>query len=72
MNAATVANQRDLLEYLAVNVETLHSGLQGLMALLDGQPADRPVGCGQIRTLLAPLADEASQAEPVTRILLRG
>ena len=55
-----------------MNVETLHSGLQGLMALLDGQPADRPVGCGQIRTLLAPLADEASQAEPVTRILLRG
>jgi hypothetical protein len=69
MNAG---HRRDLLEEVTVHVETLHFGLQGLMQMLAGEPADRPVGAAHIRTLLAPLADEARQAEPVTRMLLGG
>lgn len=60
MNAGQEA--RELAKELASSAEVLHFGLEGLMQLLAGDEADRSVGCGYLRTLLAPLAGEARQA----------
>ena len=57
MNAGQEA--RELAKELASSAEVLHFGLEGLMQLLAGDEADRSVGCGYLRTLLAPLARDA-------------
>jgi hypothetical protein len=64
------AERAQTLEYLNAHVDTVHRGLQALLALLMAAPPATPLQAGQLVALLQPLACEASQAEPLTRLLL--
>jgi hypothetical protein len=59
----------ELILYLDVHVRAVSLGLQALLDLLEGVPPDKTVQASSLRVLLQPLADEASQAEPLARLL---
>ena len=61
--------QAEVLPYLDAHVAAVHRGLQALMDLLAHGPPGRVVQASSLHALLAPLADEASQAEPLARRL---
>lgn len=61
---------RENLEYLQAHVQAVHGGLQALLDLMAGLPEDQPVRAGSVQALLLPLASEASQAEPLARMML--
>lgn len=51
-------------------LQFVSDGLQALMSLLDGAPPDTSIRAGGLRALLGPMADQAGQAAPLTRMLL--
>lgn len=61
--------ERENLEYLQAHVATVNTGLQALLDLLRTVPAGATLRAASVRALLLPLADEASQAEPIARML---
>lgn len=59
----------EALDELDAHVTAVHRGLQAVLDLLGVDPGDRTVQAASVRALLLPLADEASQAEPLARML---
>lgn len=63
------AQQSEVIPFLDAHVRAVHTGLRALLDLLEGSPPDKTVFANSMHALLAPLADEASQAEPLARML---
>lgn len=59
----------ELITDLDTHVGAVHRGLQAVLDLLGEEPGERTVRAASVRALLLPLADEASQAEPLARML---
>jgi hypothetical protein len=72
MSAATItlpAHHAQILDELDAHLHTLHRGLQCLLHLLAGANEGATIEPGNLHALLAPLADEASQAAPLARMV---
>lgn len=63
------SHQSELIPYLDAHVRAVNTGLQALLDLLAAAPDGAAVQAASVRALLLPLADEASQAEPLARLL---
>ncbi len=63
------AQAHELITHLDAHVCAVRRGLTAVLDLLGEDPGDRAVAAASVRALLLPLADEAAQAEPLTRLL---
>lgn len=63
------SHQTEVIPFLDAHVRAVNSGLQALLDLLEDAPEGKTVQAASMRVLLQPLADEASQAEPLARLL---
>lgn len=62
--------EQETLEYLDAHLRALHGGLQALLDLLADSSPGKQVRATSMHLLLGWMADEASQAEPLARLLL--
>lgn len=73
MSAATTitipAHHAEVLDELDARMNTVHRGLQCLLHLLAGAAQGATIAPCNLHALLAPLADEASQAAPLARLV---
>ena len=66
----TREQEREALAEVDAAVQYVHVGLQSLLDMLGGAPPDKVVRAAGLAALLQPMADQASQAAPMTRRLL--
>jgi hypothetical protein len=66
----TREQEREALAEVDAAVQYVHVGLQSLLDMLGGSPPDKTVRAAGLYALLQPMADQASQATPMTRRLV--
>lgn len=66
----TREQEREALAEVDAAVQYVHVGLQSLLDMLGGSPPDKVVRAAGLYALLQPMADQASQAAPMSRRLL--